>query len=116
MLALGQALLCAPKLLMVDEFSLGLAPVVIGELSKILRSFVVDLGLTMLLVEQNATAALKIADYGYIMENGRVVFEGTPERLMAHEDVKEFYLGIGAMGDKSYRDVKQYSRTRRWWG
>ena len=116
MLALGQALLCGPKLLMIDEFSLGLAPVVIDHLSVILRSFVTDLGLTVLLVEQNALAALNIADYGYIMENGRIVFEGTPKRLLAHEDVKEFYLGIGGAGNKSYRDVKQYSRTRRWWG
>ncbi|MDP2644715.1 MAG: ABC transporter ATP-binding protein [Desulfobacterales bacterium] len=116
MLAIGSALLCSPKLLLLDEFSLGLAPLVVDFLTEVLESLRNDLGLTILLVEQNATAALKIADYGYIMENGRVVFEGAPERLMSHEDVKEFYLGIGSAGSKNYRDVKQYSRTRRWWG
>ncbi len=116
MLAIGKALLCSPKLLMLDEFSLGLAPLIVTQLAKVLRSFKEDLGLTILLVEQNAMAALEIADYGYIMENGRVVFEGTPKRLMEHEDVQEFYLGVGGEGSKSYRDVKQYRRTRRWWG
>ena len=116
MLAIGSALLCTPRLLMPDEFSLGLAPLIADSLSAVLQSLRDDLGLTILLVEQNAMAALKIADYGYIMENGRVVFEGTPQKLMSHEDVQEFYLGIGEAGSKSYRDVKQYSRTRRWWG
>ena len=115
MLAIGSALLCTPRLLMPDEFSLGLAPLIADFLSTVLQSLRNDLGLTILLVEQNAMAALKIADYGYIMENGRIVFEGTPQKLMSHEDVQEFYLGIGKVGTKSYRDVKQYSRTRRWW-
>lgn len=116
MLAIGEALLCQPKLLLVDELSLGLAPVIVSELMEILQKLKKDLGITILLVEQNAAATLKIADYGYVMENGRVVFDGTPEKLMAHEDVKEFYLGFDEKGVKSYKDVKQYRRTRRWWG
>jgi len=119
MLAIGKALLCSPKLLLVDELSLGLAPVVIAQLMESLAAMRRDLGLTFLVVEQNAAAALKIADYGYIMENGRVVFDGTPERLLAHEDVREFYLGLSESGEavvKSYRDVKQYRRRRRWYG
>ena len=71
--------------------------------------------MTVLLVEQNVMAALRIADYCYVMENGRMVYEGTPEMLSQHEDVKEFYLGLGEAGAKDYRDVKQYRRTRRWW-
>ncbi len=116
MLAIGEALLCQPKLLMVDELSLGLAPAIVSELMNKLQRFRNDLGITILLVEQNAAQTLKIADYAYIMENGRVVFDGTPEKLMAHEDVKEFYLGFDEKGVKSYKDVKQYRRTRRWWG
>jgi len=116
MLAIGKALLCSPKLLLVDELSLGLAPVVVESLMESLRSLNRELGVSILVVEQNAAAALEIAEYGYIMENGRVVFDGTPERLLRHEDVREFYLGLGEKGEKSYRDVKQYRRTRRWWG
>lgn len=118
MLAIAEGLLCSPQLLMVDELSLGLAPVIVKHLMRIIRQLKKDLGLTLLMVEQNAVAALQIADYGYIMENGRVVFEGTKERLLSQEDIKEFYLGLGGGGSeklKSYRDVKQYRRVRRWW-
>src|SRR3990172_3573138 len=97
------------------NFSFGFSPLIADFFSTVLQSLRNDMGLAILLVEQNALAALKIADYCYIMENGRVVFEGTPQKLMSHEDVQEFYLGIGAAGSKNYRDVKQYSRTRRWW-
>lgn len=116
MLTIGQALLCKPKLLLLDEVSMGLAPVVVLSLLETLVKMKQDLDLTILLVEQNAAAALEIADYGAVMENGRIVFDGTASKLMSHEDVREFYLGIRAGGDKSYTDVKQYRRTRRWWG
>jgi len=119
MLAIGKALLCSPKLLLVDELSLGLAPAIVADLMGRLAALRRELGLTILLVEQNAAAALKIADYGYVMENGRVVFDGAPEKLLAHEDVREFYLGLSESGEaaaKSYRDVKQYRRRRRWYG
>ena len=117
MLALGSALMCEPELLLVDELSLGLAPRVIGELVARLLAIRRDLGTTILLVEQNAQVALDIADYGYVLENGRIVLDGTPERLMAHQDIREFYLGAGGGARRrSYRDVKQYRRSRRWYG
>ena len=115
MLAIGSALMCAPELLLVDELSLGLAPLVVAELSRSLRVIRDRLGTTLLLVEQNAQVALDIADYGYVMENGRIVLDGTPERLRAHQDVREFYLGGGDQR-RSYREVKQYRRSRRWYG
>lgn len=117
MLALGEALLCAPKLLLVDELSLGLAPLVAAELMSILQRLRDEMGLTVVLVEQNAAAALRIADYAYVMEHGRIVYEGNAARLLGHEDVREFYLGFGREGHaKSYRDAKQYRRKRRWHG
>ncbi len=116
MLAFGQALLCSPKLLLVDELSQGLAPLVINHLITSLMELKKDMGLTITIVEQNAAVALEIADYAAVMENGRVVFDGTPERLLQHEDVKEFYIGTKGGEEKSYRDVKQYRRSRRWWG
>ena len=117
MLAIGNALLCAPQLLLVDELSLGLAPLVARQLLEILQRLRAELGLTILLVEQNAAAALQIADYGYVMEHGRIVYEGTASRLLEHADIREFYLGFGAEGRaRSYRDVKQYRRKRRWHG
>jgi len=116
MLAMGQALLCSPELLLVDELSLGLAPLVVEELFEILLRIKKDYGLSILLVEQNAWEALAAAEYAAVMENGRIVLDGTPETLLTHEDVKEFYLGIRGKEQKSYKDVKQYTRTRRWWG
>jgi branched-chain amino acid transport system ATP-binding protein len=117
MLAIGMALLCRPKLLLIDELSLGLAPIVIKELMQQLRVICRELGLTILLVEQNAKAALTIADYGYVMESGRVVFYGQAAELINHPDVREFYLGgAGQIQSKTYRDIKQYRRKRRWWG
>ena len=116
MLAIGQALLCDPKLLLLDEVSLGLSPVLVSTLFRTLLEIRKDLNLTMLLVEQNAMAALEIADYAAIMENGRIVFDGSPQKLLSHGDVKEFYLGIRKDSKASYADVKQYRRSRRWWG
>jgi branched-chain amino acid transport system ATP-binding protein len=117
MLAIGMALLCRPTLLLIDELSLGLAPIVVKDLMAMLQRICKELGLTVLLVEQNANAALAIADYGYVMEGGRVVFYGKASELRSHPDVREFYLGNSAKSEtKSYRDIKQYRRTRRWWG
>jgi branched-chain amino acid transport system ATP-binding protein len=117
MLAIGMALLCRPVVLLIDELSLGLAPIVVKELMDVLLQISRELGLTVLLVEQNAKAALSIADYGYVMESGRVVFTGKAAELLSHPDVREFYLGgAGQVENKSYRDIKQYRRKRRWWG
>jgi branched-chain amino acid transport system ATP-binding protein len=116
MLALGSALVCRPELLLVDELSLGLAPVVVEDLLRRLAEIRRELGITILIVEQSATVALEIADYGYVMENGRIVLDGTAERLRSHPDIQEFYLGRTGGERKSYRDVKQYRRSRRWYG
>ena len=117
MLTLSTALLCDPQLLLVDELSLGLAPLIVEELMNLLKVIRDEQEVTVLLVEQNALAALEIADYGYVIENGRIVFDGDPDRLRGHEDIQEFYLGQGDRETrKSYRDVKQYRRTRRWYG
>lgn len=116
MLAISQALLCNPRLLIVDELSLGLAPLLVKELMARLSDFRKQFRLSILLIEQDARSALAIADYGYILEGGRVVYEGTAEKLRNHGDVQEFYLGSGDSARTSYRDVKQYRRSRRWWG
>jgi len=115
MLALATALLCRPRVLLVDELSLGLAPLVVESLMTLVARLRDELGLAVLLVEQNAGAALAVANYGYVMEHGRIVYDGPAERLLAHEDVREFYLGVGHRADrKRYTDVKQYQRRRRW--
>ncbi len=115
MLAIGRALMSEPRLLLLDEPSLGLAPRIVEEIFDTLRRVNADEGTTMLLVEQNAARALDIAHYGYVMENGRVVLEGSPEELRDNADVKEFYLGVSDLGErKSYRDVKRYRRRKRW--
>jgi branched-chain amino acid transport system ATP-binding protein len=117
MLALGSALVCRPDLLLVDELSLGLAPVVVEDLMARLQEIRRDLGITILMVEQSAIAALAIADHGYVLENGRVVLDGGAERLRAHGDIQEFYLGQSTDRERrSYRQVKQYRRSRRWYG
>jgi branched-chain amino acid transport system ATP-binding protein len=104
-------------LLLVDELSLGLAPVMVRDLLRRLVDIRRELGLTVLLVEQSAAFALEIADYAYVMENGRIVLDGTAERLRQHGDVQEFYLGqAGGSERRSYRDVKPYRRSRRWYG
>lgn len=116
MLAIGQALLCEPKILLIDELSLGLAPHLIEQLMASLVTLRAELDLSILIIEQDAASALEIADYAYIMEGGRIVYEGTSEKLRGHQDVQEFYLGTGASTRANYRDVKQYRRSRRWWG
>ena len=116
MLAIGSALMCSPQLLLIDELSLGLAPKVVDELVERLRAIRAELGTTLLVVEQNAQVALDLADHGYVMENGRVVLDGTPDKLREHQDIREFYLGAGQSSRRSYRDVKQYRRSRRWYG
>jgi branched-chain amino acid transport system ATP-binding protein len=115
MLALASAIVCGPELLLVDELSLGLAPVVVEDLAQRLVEIRNTLGITILLVEQNAAVALSVADRGYVLENGRVVLDGDATRLKNHPDIQEFYLG-GAGARRSYRDVKQYRRSRRWYG
>ena len=116
MLAVGAALVCGPRLLLVDELSLGLGPVIVANLAERLVEIRRDLGISILLVEQSAAVALDIADYGYVLENGRIVLDGDAARLGSHKDIQEFYLGQGASGRRSYRDVKQYRRSRRWYG
>jgi branched-chain amino acid transport system ATP-binding protein len=116
MLALACSLVSAPRLLLVDELSLGLAPIVVEELMRRLVEIRKALGISILVVEQNAAVALEIADYGYVLENGRVVLDGEPKRLLEHQDIREFYLGLGEGERRSYRDVKQYRRSRRWYG
>jgi len=114
MLAIGRALMADPKLLVLDEPSLGLSPMVIEQIRDILVE-INSAGTSVLLIEQNAVMALSIANYGYIMESGKVVMDGEPSKLLADEDVKEFYLGLHAEGErKSFRDVKHYKRRKRW--
>ena len=112
MLAIGLALLAKPKLLLLDEPSLGLAPKIVAELYQSIRELYEEEKLTILLAEQNARKALEIADYGYILENGRIVLEGPAEKLREDKDVREFYLGV--TGRKGYRSVKWYRRKKRW--
>lgn len=115
MLAIGRALMARPKVMLLDEPSLGLAPMLVREIFDIIRRINREEETTILLVEQNARLALQIADYGYIMEGGRIVLDGEPDVLRDNEDVKEFYLGLTAVGKrKSYRDVKHYKRRKRW--
>jgi branched-chain amino acid transport system ATP-binding protein len=104
-----------PKLLLLDEPSLGLAPLLVREIFDIIRKINDEQKTTFLLVEQNAQIALRIADYGYIMENGRIVFEGPADKLRGNEDVREFYLGLSEAGRrKSFKDLKFYKRRKRW--
>lgn len=115
MLVIGRALMADPRLMLLDEPSLGLAPMVVQEIYQIIHKINQDRNVSMLVVEQNVRAALGIADYGYVMENGRIVLNGPADRLIANEDVKEFYMGLSASGSrKSYRDVKHYRRRKRW--
>ena len=115
MLAIGRALMARPRMLMLDEPSLGLAPLLVEEIFGYIKRLNVEQGLTVLVVEQNARRALDVADHGYIMEQGRIVLEGTAAELRENPDVKEFYLGLGNEGGrKSYRDVKHYKRRKRW--
>ncbi len=115
MLVIGRALMSDPKVVLLDEPSLGLAPLVIEEIFSTIRRLRDERNLTVLLVEQNAALALDIADHGYVMENGRIVLEGPVEALRQNSDIKEFYLGLNEVGArKSYRDLKHYRRRKRW--
>jgi branched-chain amino acid transport system ATP-binding protein len=115
MLVIGRAMMAAPKLMMLDEPSLGLAPMLVEEIYDIIKRFNTDKKTSVLLVEQNVRIALSIAHYGYVMENGRVVLDGSADFLKNNEDVKEFYMGLSAVGaKKSYRSVKHYKRRKRW--
>jgi branched-chain amino acid transport system ATP-binding protein len=115
MLAIGRALMARPRVMLLDEPSLGLSPMLVEEIFGIIRRINEERGTTILLVEQNARLALQVAHYGYLMENGRVVLDGTAQSLRDNEDVKEFYLGLTEVGTaRSYRDVKHYRRRKRW--
>jgi branched-chain amino acid transport system ATP-binding protein len=118
MCAIGRALMANPKMVLLDEPSMGLAPQLVQEVFEIVRDLNSREGVTFLLAEQNTNMALRYADYGYILENGRIVMDGEAKALRENEDVKEFYLGVsGASGDdprKSFRDVKSYKRRKRW--
>jgi branched-chain amino acid transport system ATP-binding protein len=115
MLVIGRALMSDPKVILLDEPSLGLAPMVVEDIFKVIRRLKEEQGLTVLLVEQNAALALEVADHGYVMENGRIVLEGPADSLRQNSDIKEFYLGLNEAGTrKSYRDTKNYRRRKRW--
>ena len=114
MLAIGRALMARPKLILMDEPSMGLSPLLVKEVFGIIRRLNEELGITILLVEQNARMALSVASYGYVMEQGKVVLDGTAEALATNEDVKEFYLGGHGAERKSFRNIKSYKRRKRW--
>jgi branched-chain amino acid transport system ATP-binding protein len=117
MLVIGRALVARPKLMLLDEPSLGLAPLLVHEIYEIIQKINADQKMAILLVEQNVRAALGIADYGHVLENGRIVLSGPAENLRDNEDVREFYMGLSAVGSqKSYREVKHYRRRKRWLG
>jgi branched-chain amino acid transport system ATP-binding protein len=114
MTAVGRALMAQPKMILLDEPSMGLAPQIVEEIFEIVKSLNQKEGVSFLLAEQNTMVALRYADYGYILENGRVVMDGLASDLASNEDVKEFYLGLSSSGRKSFRDVKHYRRRKRW--
>ncbi|MBI5909576.1 MAG: ABC transporter ATP-binding protein [Betaproteobacteria bacterium] len=114
MTALGRALMAQPKMILLDEPSMGLAPQLVEEIFEIVQSLNQKEGVSFLLAEQNTTVALRYADFGYILENGRVMMDGLASDLASNEDVKEFYLGLSSSGHKSFRDIKHYRRRKRW--
>jgi len=117
MLVIGRALMAKPKVTLLDEPSLGLSPILVREIFHILRRLNEEEKISMLLVEQNARIALQIAQYGYVLENGRVVLDGPSPKLRDNEDIKEFYLGLSQVGErKSYKAIKHYKRRKRWLG
>ena len=114
MCAIGRAIMAKPRLVLLDEPSMGLAPLIVEEVFEIVKDLNSKEGVSFLLAEQNTMVALRYADFGYIMENGRIVMEGDAKDLSSNEDVKEFYLGISGEGRKSFRDIKHYRRRKRW--
>jgi branched-chain amino acid transport system ATP-binding protein len=116
MLAVGRALMSDPKVILLDEPSLGLAPMIVEDIFGRIQTLREQEGVTFLIVEQNATLALGIADYGYVLENGAIVLEGPGKQLQDNADIKEFYLGMSGEEKKSFRDVKHYRRRKRWLG
>ena len=114
MIAIGRALMAHPTMILLDEPSMGLAPQLVKQIFEIVAEINRKEGVTILLAEQNTNVALQYAEYAYILENGRVVMEGTAESMRDNEDVKEFYLGISGEGRQSFKDVKQYRRRKRW--
>jgi branched-chain amino acid transport system ATP-binding protein len=117
MMVIGRAIMAEPRLMLLDEPSLGLAPLLVQEIFEIIKQINEESGVSMLLVEQNANVALQIASYAYVMETGRIVLDGPADQLAENADIKEFYLGLTQLGErKSYRDVKHYKRRKRWLG
>jgi branched-chain amino acid transport system ATP-binding protein len=114
MCAIGRSLMATPTMILLDEPSMGLAPQIVEEIFEIVKNLNQSEGVSFLLAEQNTTVALRHADFGYILENGRVVMEGAAAELASNEDVKEFYLGMSGAGRKSFRDMKFYRRRKRW--
>jgi branched-chain amino acid transport system ATP-binding protein len=115
MLAIGRALMAKPTLMLLDEPSMGLAPMLVAEIFDIVSRLNREAGVSVLLAEQNASMALRFAQHGYVMENGRIVLDGDAKAISDNEDIKEFYLGLTGVGQrKSYRDVKHYRRRKRW--
>ena len=114
MLAIARALMSRPKLLLLDEPSLGLAPKIVRQVVDLISSIREEDGVSILIVEQNASVALEVADYGYVLENGRIVLDGSSDDLKNDPDIQEFYLGIGHEAAENYREVKRYRRRKRW--
>lgn len=115
MAVIGRALMKQPKMILFDEPSLGLAPILVQEIFEIIRSIRSEQGTSILIVEQSAVATLTVADYAYVMENGRIVMDGSSEKMLANEDIKEFYLGMSSAGKKkNFREIKHYKRRKRW--
>lgn len=117
MLVVGRGLMSHPKLMLIDEASLGLAPLLVEEIFRIMKRVNEEEKVSMLMVEQNAQAALQLADYGYVIENGRIVLDDVADKLIDNADIREFYMGLSAVGEaKSYREIKHYKRRKRWLG
>ena len=115
MVVMGRAMMAHPRIMLLDEPSMGLAPLIVDEIFEIIMKFNSEEKSSILVVEQNARRALGVSEYSYVLENGRVVLDGPSSKLADNEDIKEFYLGLSKIGEKkSYRDVKHYKRRKRW--